>query len=114
MTETLVRLQWTVICRYDDLVPERGACALVEGRQVAVFRLHDGAVHAVSNYDPFGRAHVLSRGIVGSRGSVPTVASPLFKNAFDLRTGRSLDDETVGIAVYPVRVVDGAVQVRLP
>jgi len=57
---------------------------------------------------------VLSRGIVGSRGDVPTVASPMYKQAFDLRTGGCLDDDTVRVATYDVRVVGGQVEVRLP
>jgi nitrite reductase (NADH) small subunit len=104
-------LRWVAVCGYDELLPERGVCALVGGGQVAVFRLTDGTLHAVSNYDPVGQAHVLSRGIVGSRGDVPIVTSPLFKDAFDLRTGRCLDRDGVAVAVFPVRVVDGRVEV---
>jgi nitrite reductase (NADH) small subunit len=81
--------------------------------QVALFRTHDGAVYALDNRDPFSGASVLSRGIVGSRGDVPTVASPMYKQAFDLRTGACLDDGAVTIATYPVRVVDGQVQVSV-
>ena len=82
---------WTAVCRLDDLAPERGAAALVRGEQVALFRLVDGTVLAVDQLDPFSGAHVISRGIVGSRGDVPTVASPMYKQVFDLRTGRCLD-----------------------
>ncbi|MFY1635938.1 nitrite reductase (NAD(P)H) small subunit [Solwaraspora sp. WMMB335] len=35
--------------------------------------------------------HVMSRGIVGARGDVPTVASPLHKQVYGLRTGQCLD-----------------------
>lgn len=94
---------WVPVCRYDELLPERGVCALVAGEQVAVFRTFSGEVYAVGNYDPFGRAYVLSRGIVGSRGEVPTVASPLFKQVFDLRNGECLDQPGVAVPVYPVR-----------
>jgi len=107
-------VRWITVCRYDELLPERGVCALVSGRQVAVFRLADGTLHAVSNYDPVGRAHVLSRGIVGSRGDVPVVASPLFKHAYDLRTGRCLDRDGEAVTVFPVRLVDGRVEVGVP
>ena len=85
------RAVWTAVCRLDDLAPERGAAALVAGEQVALFRLVDGTVHAVQQRDPYSGAHVISRGIVGSRGEVPTVASPMYKQVFDLRTGRCLD-----------------------
>ena len=105
---------WTPICHYDRLQPERGVAALVEGEQVAVFRTFDGDLHAVSNRDPFTGAFVLSRGIVGTRGPAPTVASPLHKQIFDLRTGECLSEPgSARIAVYEVRNVDGVVEVLL-
>jgi nitrite reductase (NADH) small subunit len=100
-----------LVCGYADLVPERGVAALVGDRQVALFRTYDGAVYAVGNTDPFSGANVLARGIVGSRGEVPTVASPMYKQVFDLRDGRCLDDATAGVPAYPVTVVDGMVMV---
>jgi NAD(P)H-dependent nitrite reductase small subunit len=102
-----VRAVWTAVCRLDDLAPERGAAALVGGEQVALFRLVDGTVHAVQQRDPYSGAHVLSRGIVGSRGDVPTVASPMYKQVFDLRTGRCLDGvgrEPQDLRTWDVRV----------
>jgi nitrite reductase (NADH) small subunit len=82
--------------------------------QVALFRTHDGTVHAIGNVDPFSGAAVLSRGIVGDRAGVPIVASPVFKQAFSLVTGECLDDAGVAVPVYPVRVSDGWLQVGLP
>ncbi|HVE47246.1 MAG TPA: nitrite reductase small subunit NirD [Acidimicrobiales bacterium] len=103
---------WGDVCAFDDLIRDRGVCALVGGRQVAVFRVApDDEVYALSNHDPFSRANVMSRGIVGSRGDVPKVASPMYKQSFDLRTGQCLDDPAVNIPAYPVRVLDGRVQV---
>jgi len=81
--------------------------------QIAIFRTHDGELLAISNFDPCGEANVLSRGIVGSRGDAPTVASPLHKQVFDLRTGRCLDLPGVAVATYPVRCRDGVVEVLL-
>jgi nitrite reductase (NADH) small subunit len=105
---------WVDVCSFDDLHPDRGECALVGDRQIAIFRLSpDDALYAVSNYDPFSGAFVISRGIVGSRCDVPKVASPVYKQSFDLRTGECLDDPSVCIPTYGVRVVDGRVQVEL-
>jgi nitrite reductase (NADH) small subunit len=101
----------TAVCAYDHLQPERGVAALVAGEQVAVFRLHDGSLRAVGHRDPFSGAHVIARGIVGTRGSVPTVASPMFKQVFDLDTGVCLDDPAVALRVYGVEVRDGVVHV---
>ncbi len=105
----------TPICPLDQIDPESGVAALVGGEAVAVFRTRGGEVYALSNYDPFGRASVLSRGIVGTRSvagdEVPFVASPLHKQAFDLRSGQCLDDETVRIPSYEIVVSHGMVLV---
>jgi nitrite reductase (NADH) small subunit len=103
---------WTAVCRYDDLIPERGIAALVGGVAVAVFRTYDGALYALANLDPFSNASVLSRGIVGDRDGRATVASPIYKQVFELATGVCLDDPTVSVPTYPVRLVGGIVEVR--
>lgn len=104
-------MRWTAVCRYEDLLPERGVAALVGREQVAVFRAFDGTLYAIGNQDPFTGAYVLSRGIVGTRGNVPTVASPLHKQVFDLRTGACLDDEAARVPVFAVRERQGRVEV---
>jgi nitrite reductase (NADH) small subunit len=103
--------EYAAVCKMADLEIERGATALVHGQAVAIFRTHDDQVYALGNYDPFAKASVLARGIVGTRGDAPFVASPMHKQAFDLRTGQCLDDPAVAVPVYDVRVVDGVVQV---
>ena len=114
MTLDTGTLTWVDVCAFDALVPDRGVCALVDGRQVAVFRVSpDDELYAVSNHDPFSEANVMSRGIVGSRGDVPKVASPMYKQSFDLRTGLCLDDASVVLAVFPVRERDGRVEVAV-
>ena len=60
---------------------------------------------------PASGASVLSRGIVGTRGGVPFVASPMHKQPYRLSDGVCLDDEAVRVPTYAVRVVDGVVQV---
>ncbi len=109
-----VQAHWTVVCRYDDIIPERGVAALVDGAPVAVFRTHDGALYALSNVDPFSSASVLSRGIVGDRGGRATVASPIYKQVFELATGVCLDAPDVSVPTYPVRVGNGMVEVCPP
>lgn len=101
------------ICPWSRLPVDRGVAALVDGVQVAVFRTADGSLYALSNHDPFSDAMVVSRGIVGSRGDVPTVASPVYKQVFDLTTGQCLDDPSVRLATHLVRVHDGVVEVAL-
>ncbi|MGK2241477.1 MAG: nitrite reductase (NADH) small subunit [Rhodococcus sp. (in: high G+C Gram-positive bacteria)] len=82
------------------------------GEQVALFLLEDGTLRAVSNFDPYGRAAVMSRGLVGDRDGEPIVVSPLLKQAFSLVDGRALDDLSVALPVYGVRVWAGVVQVH--
>ena len=109
---------WARVCRVDQLTPGRGAAARVAGRQVAVFRVTAGggdSVFALDNRDPFSGAQVLSRGLVGDARGVPKVASPVYKQGFDLRTGVCLDDPAVAVPAYPVTVCDeGWVSVAVP
>jgi nitrite reductase (NADH) small subunit len=102
-TGTLTATRWTAVCEYDDLQPERGVCALIAGSQVAIFRTYDGELYALASHDPFSGANVLAWGIVGCRGGMPTVASPMYKQVFDLTTGRCLDDPTVSVRTFRIR-----------
>jgi nitrite reductase (NADH) small subunit len=102
------------VCRLADLVPERGVAGLVGGRQVALFLTGDGAVHAVGNHDPFSRANVIARGLVGTSGDRWFVASPMYKHRFDLLTGACLDQPERRLPVHEVQVVDGVVLVGPP
>lgn len=103
--------EWQAVCPLIALEIERGVTALVRGRAIAIFRTEDGNVYAIGNHDPFAKASVMARGIVGTRGDRPFVASPMHKQAFDLRTGECLDDAHVRVPSYDVRVVDGIIQV---
>ncbi|MFL0565264.1 nitrite reductase small subunit NirD [Microbacterium sp. 179-I 1D1 NHS] len=106
---------WTAVCAVTDLETERGRAALLGDTQVALFLTHAGRVHAVQNLDPYSGAHVISRGIVGTRGDVPTVASPMYKQVFDLRTGVCLETngkEPLALRVWPAAVADGIVYLR--
>jgi nitrite reductase (NADH) small subunit len=103
--------EWQPVCRVAELEVERGAIALVHGQAIAIFRTQDNHVYALGNHDPFAKASVIARGIVGVRGQVPFVASPMHKHAFDLRSGRCLDDDHVAVPAYDVRIVDGVVLV---
>jgi nitrite reductase (NADH) small subunit len=105
------REEWQAVCRAEDVEFERGVSALVHGQSVAIFRMAGGEFYAVGNHDPYVRGSVLARGIVGRRRGVPFVGSPVHRHAFDLRTGRCLDDDNVGVAAYDVKVEDGVVHV---
>tara|TARA_A100001391_G_scaffold200593_1_gene185495 strand:+ start:2827 stop:3423 length:597 start_codon:yes stop_codon:yes gene_type:complete len=70
--------------------------------------------YACQNVCPHMNAFVLSRGIVGSRGEEPKVACPLHKKTFSLKTGQGLSGEPLSVKVFPVRVDDGEVYLKLP
>lgn len=105
--------EWTSACAYDRLLPCRGVAVLLPGGvQAALFRLDDGALHAVSNIDPFSGAAVMSRGIVGDRAGRACVQSPIKKQAFALDDGVCLDDPEISVSVYRTRITpDGYVQI---
>jgi nitrite reductase (NADH) small subunit len=105
---------WKEICNTDDLQPDSGICALVEDQQVAIFFLvKEQAVFAIHNYDPIGKANVLSRGMIGDIKGEPVVASPLYKQHFSLKTGICLEEENIVVATYPVRIHNGKVEIQV-
>jgi NAD(P)H-dependent nitrite reductase large subunit/NAD(P)H-dependent nitrite reductase small subunit len=104
-------MSWVGICDLSDVLPDTGVCALVNGRQIAVFRCDD-AVFAIDNQDPASNANVLSRGLVGDVKGERVVASPLYKQHYSLMTGRCLEDSSKSVNVYPARVLDGRIWVN--
>jgi nitrite reductase (NADH) small subunit len=106
-------MNFTPICNVDQILPDTGVAALVDGRHVAVFRVGTDAFHAIDNIDPRSGASVLSRGLVGNLGERIVVASPLYKNHFDLRTGECLEAPEQSVKAHAVQVQDGRVLVAL-
>ena len=104
--------EWVKVCRLEDIVPNTGVCALVGGRQVAVFRVDGDRVYAIDNQDPFSRANVLSRGIVGDLKGELVVASPVYKQHFSLASGECQEDPGVRVMVFPVRTEGDTVLVQ--
>ena len=101
------------VCAVDDVLPGTGVAALIDGQQIAIIRTRDGRFAALSNFDPFSNAFVIARGIVGDRGGIPKIASPIYKQNFSLETGECLDDPKVRLPVFPVRVLAGRIQVSV-
>jgi nitrite reductase (NADH) small subunit len=109
--------QWVTVCSLDQILPNTGVCALVNHQQVAIFHVQSAdraaQIYAIDNYDPFSKAYVLSRGIVGDRGGIAKVASPIYKHNFNLQTGACFDDPTVTVATYPSRIVEGQIEIGI-
>jgi nitrite reductase (NADH) small subunit len=114
-TATQGTVTWVPVCQLADITPDRGVAALVGDDQVAIFLLSPvgdapSEIYAIDNHDPYSGANVIARGLVGSAGDRPTVASPIYKERFDLRDGTCLDGD-LSIRTWPVRVADGRVEI---
>ncbi len=95
-------------CSKEDLIANSGVCVLFDGAQIAVFYLpaETPGVYGISNWDPIGKANVLSRGIVGDIAGELVVASPLYKQHFSLVTGKCLEQEELAVRTFEL-VLDG-------
>ena len=113
-TKLTTRDEWTLVCDAGELLKGAGVAARVGRFQIAIFKLDDPdeSLYAVGNYDPIGRANVISRGIVGDIGGEPVVASPLYKQHFSLMDGRCLEDPAQALPVYTIEVRDECVWVN--
>lgn len=112
-------INWYDVCSVSDIPKNAGVAALISDQQIALFCIgkagagNSGQVFAIANYDPFSEANVLARGIVGSIGDDIVVASPIYKQHFVLATGQCVEDETVSVTAYPVRIENERVLIGL-
>lgn len=104
-------MQWESICAADLIPINAGAAALIDGVQIAIFRV-GSEIFAIDNYDPIGDANVLARGIVCDIKGELCVASPLYKQHFSLRSGQCLEDENVRVNTYGVRISGGQIEIE--
>jgi len=104
---------WERACAVSDLEPSWGEAALVRMKQIALFLLSPSEVYAVCHRDPHTDAYVMARGIVGSRGDRPTIASPLHKEVYDLGTGECFTDSTLFLRTFQTRIVGGFIEVAV-
>ena len=110
MAERVSARASTYVCGLEEILPSAGVCALVEGRQIAIFRVGD-SVYALSNHDPASDANVLSRGLIGDLKGELVVASPIYKQHYSLMTGQCQEDPELFVDVFPATVVNGNVMV---
>lgn len=112
VAELQVQTDWSDVCPADEILPNLGVRALLGKQQIAIFRVQ-GELFAISAIDPFTGAAVLSRGIIGDLQGQIVVASPIFKQHFNLRTGICLEDESVKVDVFAVREFEGKIQLAV-
>lgn len=106
--------EWYTVCHRDALIKNSGVCVLWGHEQVAIFYCHrTDSLYAVDNYDPVGEANVLSRGILGSLGDDIVVASPLYKQHFNLLTGQCIELPEVKLKTFSVRCQGEKVQLNM-
>lgn len=104
--------QWIEVCALEDITPNTGVGALIEGQSVALFRVgHEKRIYALSNKDPFSQANVMCRGIIGDLQGERVIASPIYKQHFSLATGRCLEDKDQKLLVFPTKIENGRVWV---
>ncbi|WP_105901273.1 nitrite reductase small subunit NirD [Vibrio gangliei] len=106
---------WHNICKLSQLDRHFGANALVGEQQIALFYLptQECKVYAIDNWDPIGHAFVLSRGIIGDVKGKPCVASPLYKQHFDLQTGECVEQPETKVKTWPVKIEDECVWLQV-
>jgi len=104
---------WERACSVEELEPSWGEALLIRMRQIALFMIGPDEIYAVDNLDPATNANVISRGIVGSKGDRPTVASPLLKHVYDLGTGECFAQPEFALQTFRTRVVGGFIEVEV-
>ncbi|WP_460996482.1 nitrite reductase small subunit NirD [Spirosoma harenae] len=109
---TTHKITWHVACRVEDIPQDGGACALIGGRQIAIFNFtRRGEWYATDNECPHRQQMALGRGMIGSQGEEPKVACPFHKRTFSLQTGKCLNDDAYQINTFPIKVEQGIVYV---
>jgi len=99
--------RWIDVCAADE-VPEGGTLLVrVEGEPVCLYGLEDG-VYATHDRCTHANASLADGFIQDGQ-----IECPIHVGTFDIRSGRaSRSPCTVDVRVYPVRVVDGRVEVQ--
>jgi nitrite reductase (NADH) small subunit len=103
-------MKWETVCKLDLIPVNAGACALIDGVQVAIFRVGD-ELYAIDNHDPISGANVLARGIICHLKGELCVASPIYKQHFSLRTGQCLEDSAIKVNTYQIQNASGVIEV---
>lgn len=109
---------WKPVCNISQLETEWGEAALFGTEQIAVFKAWDGQIYITSNIDPRTDQGIMSRGIVGDHEvdskRRPTIASPLYKESYDLETGHCYTSDNFKLPVFKHRILaDGTIEVDL-
>ncbi|WP_296180793.1 nitrite reductase small subunit NirD [Pseudomonas sp. UBA1879] len=106
---------WRAVCARQDLVLNSGVVALVGNVQVALFYVASISgtpqLFAVDNRDPVSGVNVIGRGLIGSLAGDLVIASPLYKQHYRLEDGTCLEDPSLKLRTWPVRLTGDVVEV---
>lgn len=94
--------------RVDDVPVGEGRTLVVDGTQIAVFRLRDGSFRAVDAVCPH-KGGPLADGLSDDC----VVVCPLHGHTFDMSTGSEVTGAGMSVRSYPVDEVDGTVRVTV-
>lgn len=96
------------VARVDDVPDQSAICVEVAGRRIALFNL-GGTFFAIDDNCTHADAPLSEGQICGGE-----VACPLHAATFDIATGAATGPPAYeDVETYPVRVVDGAVEVAV-
>ncbi|WP_043837204.1 non-heme iron oxygenase ferredoxin subunit [Muricoccus aerilatus] len=100
---------WRRVVDAAEILEDEPLAVEADGRKIALYRV-DGDVHATDNVCTHAYA-LLSDGLLEGC----QIECPLHNARFDVRTGRALSSPAErDLRTYPVRVVDGGVEILLP
>lgn len=100
--------KWIRVARADELEDRVGICVEIGEQPIAIFSV-DGELFAIDDECPHSMGPMSEGAVEGHEVECPWHAA-----RFDLRSGKVLCAPAVtDLATYPVRVVDGMVEVEL-
>ena len=107
-------LSWVDVGAVGDFVPGGGAAVLVSKSQLAVYNVAD-KWFCCQNFSPKNRTFAMSRGIVGDKKGVPSVADPVHKTVFSLATGECINEPgEFSVLTFRAKEKSGRVLLELP
>lgn len=108
------RIVWHKACHVNDIPEDGGGCALIEGKQIAIFNFaRRNEWYATDNECPHKQQMAVARGMIGSQDGEPKVACPFHKKTFSLQNGKCLNDDAYQINTFPIMVKENQVYIGL-
>lgn len=105
----MIALDFTRVCRLDELPAVGAAKANLDGRIVSIVRAEDGSVHCIDDECTHGRVSLSEGDVSGC-----AIECWLHGSRFDLRTGEPLSPPaTVPVVVHTVKLEGDDVYVAL-